>query len=109
MILKRKYRYVLAESTVSADLMDRRGSRAFCDSLLGIMGEKAYADADPRVVWQDGSMFIMKVNRNSEKSIILALSFLKSLSGQRAGFYTLKTSGTIRSLKDLLSKGKPLD
>ena len=48
--------------------------------------------------------FILRIQRNSEDSTILALSFIKSINGKSTGIYTIKTSGTMKSLKELLIK-----
>jgi RNase P/RNase MRP subunit POP5 len=41
------------------------------------------------------------MNRGCEREVMLALSFLKNIGGSRIGFYTVRTSGTIRSLKEI--------
>lgn len=97
MIMRAKRRYVLVMSSTP---IDAEGSQpALRNSLLGIMGAEAYANAMPKVVKQlDDKTFIVRVNRGSERQLVLALSFIKEISGTKLGLYTLRTSGSIAAL-----------
>ncbi len=97
MILKRKYRYVLVFSTAALDTRNR--SAAILAELMRFMGELGYSEANPKIVAQyTEKLFVIRTNRGFEGRLILALSFIRTLSGARIGLSTLKTSGTIKSL-----------
>lgn len=108
MIFRRKLRYVLVEATSEVDLSLRRNEDELKEKLRDFMGETDYSKANPRAIAQlDGSSFIISVNRGSERSLVLAVSFVKELDGRSIGLYTIKISGTVRSLKDYFAKIHP--
>lgn len=97
MILKRKYRYVLILS--SRDVDTGSSGNSISSEMMRFMGEHEYSKANPRVVAQyTPRLFVIKANRGFEGRVILALAFVKQVSGAKIGLYTLKTSGTIKSL-----------
>jgi RNase P/RNase MRP subunit POP5 len=105
MIFRRKLRYVLVEASRDVNLADARVKDDLRARLHGTMGEAAYFRANPHLVVQlREDVFILSVNRNTERDLILALSFIKTLDAEKTGFYTIKTSGTVLSLKEYFSK-----
>ena len=104
MIIKRKLRYVLVEC--SRDFDPASEGRGLEKELLRVMGEHSFADANPRFVDRcRGNAFVVSVNRGTERNAILALAFVKNIGGQDVGFYSIRTSGTMRKL---LSDAKKL-
>lgn len=100
MILKRKSRYVMIEASRPLDVTDKLAWSQLRADISKFIGEKEYLDANPFLAEQtDERKFIIRVSRGSEKAIVLAFSFIKLFNNQEIGFYTLKTSGTIRALK----------
>ncbi|MDE1874154.1 MAG: Rpp14/Pop5 family protein [Candidatus Micrarchaeota archaeon] len=101
MIFRRKLRYVLVEASDDVSMADPRNADALRAGTKAFLGELTYFKANPQITAQlENRFFVIGVNRGYERSVVLALSFIKELDGRRVGFYTLKTSGTIRSLKD---------
>lgn len=99
MIMKRKLRYVLIESSRHFDAADRAAASGLDRALLNFMGEHNYADANFRVVTTCGdNSFIASVNRGNERAVVLALSFIRRVGDEPIGFYTLRMSGTMRKL-----------
>lgn len=97
MILKRKYRYVLI--LTSRDIDASAFSNSISNEIMRFMGELAYSEVNPRIVAQyTPRLFVIKINRSFEDRLILASSFVKQINGTKIGLYTLKTSGTIKSL-----------
>lgn len=98
-ITKHKSRYVLVESSEPINTMDAEISRALLNSTDRLIGEVGHAELNPKLVFQyNDRVFIMRVNRGAERKAILALAFIKEVAGKKLGLYTIKTSGTIRSL-----------
>ncbi len=98
MITKRKNRYVLVESSTP---IDERHFGEISGKLHSLLGSFGQLDASPRIVAQySPNLVAIRVNRGFEGDVILALAFVKSVGGSRTGLYTLKTSGTLRSLLD---------
>jgi len=105
MIFKRKLRYVLVEASREVNLADRREVDDLKAKLHGAMGEAAYFKANIHVAAQlREDVFIISANRGQERDLVLALAFIKTLGGAKVGFYTIKISGTIRSLKGYFFK-----
>lgn len=105
MILKRKIRYVLVESSREIDLGNKVNLDGFQRSMGKVLGDLHYADAGPKVVAQyTGTSFVLRANRGFEDKVILALALMKEVNNQPIGFYTIKVSGTIATLKNFASK-----
>jgi len=96
MILKRKNRYILVESTRRVDAHLYGGD--IRSRMLEFMGVPSYVDASPRIIPVSDNVFIVRVSRNTERQAIAALSFIKSIGNTKLGLCTIKTSGTIKSL-----------
>ncbi|MDE1761652.1 MAG: Rpp14/Pop5 family protein [Candidatus Micrarchaeota archaeon] len=100
MILKRKSRYLLVEASRDVDMQDKQAWGSLRSEMLAFLGESRYVSANPFLMSQlDPRRFIIRVGRGSEREMVLALAFIKSMGGKETGFYTLKISGTIKSLK----------
>ena len=100
MILKRKSRYLLLESSKEISLEDKQTWVSLRDEVLKFLGENQYVEANPFLIKQVGSKkFIVRVSRGTERRVLLAFSFIKNVQGKEIGFYTLRISGTIRGLK----------
>ncbi len=107
MIFRKKLRYILVETSGKVDMDDMRKQGALGAGMLSFLGELSYFKANPHVAAQlSDNMFVLSVNRGYERDIVLALSFIKELMGARVGFYTIRTSGTIRSLKDYFAEAR---
>ncbi len=99
MIMKKKYRHILVNSSAEIDFLNRENERLLKDALLDFMGEDRFAGANPRVIKTiDRNNFVMNCMRGYERDIVLALAFAKEINGVKTGFYTLKISGTIKGL-----------
>ena len=104
MIFRRKLRYVLIEATAEVEFASRKSEDDLKEKLRKFMGEADYSKANPHLIAQLGkNCFVISVNRGSERSLVLATSFVKELGGREIGLYTLKISGTVRSLKEYFS------
>ena len=99
MITKPKNRYVLVESSAPLDTADRTVAERILDALAFEIGALGYVKANPKIVHRASDrLFVLRVNRGHEDNLVLALSFVKRIGDVRVGFYTIKTSGTIRKL-----------
>ena len=105
MIFRRKLRYILVESTSALNLADKAAERSLKAGIRAFMGEAAYFRANPRVAAQlSDTVFAVSCNRGCEREVILALAFTKDVGPVRTGLFTIKTSGTMRSLKSHFEK-----
>ena len=99
-----KNRYMLAETSAQTDLRNQVNQRALEAEIMRVLGTVGYSYSNPKIMLARNNQFILRIQRSSEDSIVLALSFIKSINGTTTGIYTIKTSGTIKSLKELLLK-----
>lgn len=99
MITRPKNRYLLVESSALLDTRDHVLAKRILDALVFEIGAVGFVKANPKIVHQVGdTAFILRVNRGYEDGVVLALSFIKEVGNVKVGFYTIKTSGTIRAL-----------
>ncbi len=99
MITRYKNRYILVESSAPINTQDKQTSSSFLSAMHKQVGEMGHAEMNPKPAYQyNPNVFIIRVNRGSERKAILALSFVKDVNGSKIGFYTIKMSGTIRTL-----------
>ena len=101
MIFRKKMRYVMVEASGDVSLGNPVKQEMLKSGMKAFLGELPFFKANPQVAAQlDDRVFVVSVNRGYERNIVLALSFVKELDGRRIGFCTIRTSGTIRSIKD---------
>ncbi len=105
MILRKKLRYVLVEATDKVYLSHGAVADSLKKEIMSFLGQLSYFKANPQITTQfNENVFAMCVNRGYERNLILALCFVKNLEGREVGFYTIKTSGSMRSLRGFFSK-----
>ncbi len=105
MIARPKNRYVLVEATAPLDVGDKVVSNKIISLLCAEIGAIGYVRGHPKVVCRAGERaFIVRVNRGYEGGIALAFSFIKDLDGSPVGFFTLRTSGSLKKLVELSRK-----
>ena len=72
----------------------------FYNALMTQLGEAEYFKANPKVIKFIGNdRFILRVSLERYEQSIVAVTLVKSLVGKPIGFYTLKSSGTIKALQ----------
>ncbi len=99
-----KNRYLLAQTSVPIDMSLIENQKSLEEKMLKALGTATYSYTMPKIIPASQNEFILRVHRNTEEHAILALSFIKEISGKRLGIYTIKTSGTIKSLREKLIK-----
>jgi len=105
MIFRRKLRYLLVEASESINLSIPATQTELKRELQAFMGHLPCFKANPQVAAQlSEKVFIISLNRGCERGVALALAFTKHLENKRVGFYTIRTSGTIRSVKEHFEK-----
>lgn len=105
MITKHKNRYILVEASEPIMTRSKQIDDEIISSVSKELGQIGHVEANPKIVYQfNDSVFIIRANRNYERRVLLALAFIKKLNERNIGFYTIKISGTIRSLINLCKK-----
>ena len=102
MIARRKSRYLLVESSKDVNLDSKEEQRSLAEGIAKVIGDFGYMNSSPKVMRQLSSrVFVMRSSRGSEGHVVLALSFIKQLSGREIGFYTIRLSGSMRKLEEV--------
>lgn len=100
MIFRKKLRYILVEASGALRMDDAHAADSLREQFASFLGQLHYFKANPQVAAQlNDRVFVLSVNRGYERNAILALSFIKKVGGNEVGLYTIRTSGTMRSLK----------
>lgn len=120
--MRDKSRYILVESSEDIEkfgikLNDENASKNFSrvinKYLLFELGDINYTYANPKVAAiLNNKFFIIKSLLKGTPNLIIALAFIKQINDVNTAFYTIKTSGTIRTLKeyaDGLNQNKIID
>ncbi|ASI13390.1 ribonuclease P protein subunit aPop5 [Candidatus Mancarchaeum acidiphilum] len=107
--MREKHRYVLVKSseTIKALLgseYTKDPGKAFSKLmnryLLFELGDVHYSDANPQVAAiLDDKTFILKVLLNGFRDSVIGLAFINKVNNIPVSFTTLKSSGTIKSIK----------
>jgi RNase P/RNase MRP subunit POP5 len=96
---KRRYISVMSSRPI-AEPERRRFESELYSALLSQLGEAEYFKANPKIVKFTGKdRFMLKVMLERYEQSVIALTFVKSMSGKPIGLYTMKSSGTIKALQ----------
>jgi RNase P/RNase MRP subunit POP5 len=93
--VKVKHRYILVEASEELNESFKDDIRK---ELILCIGSIDYHLVNPRLIGFDGKEFIIKCSLEGFGKLVVALSMIKNLNNRDISFYTLKTSGTIKSL-----------
>lgn len=97
--MREKQRYLLVETSAPMDGDERALSDRLEKELIRCIGEMNYHKVNPKLMKILGNnRFIMKASLEGIGQLILAFSLIKRIDGTEAAFYTLRTSGTIKTL-----------
>ena len=96
---KRRYLTVMSSRPIFDE--ERKGFEAqFYSALMAQLGESEYFKANPKIIKFIGrDRFVLRVSLERYGESIVAITFVKSLGGKPIGFYTMKSSGTIKALQ----------
>lgn len=91
--MRAKHRYVLIDSIgYDANMQD-----GLISELHRQIGPMDYHSVNPRMLQIKGKL-VVRCHLVGLSRLINALTMIKSVNGKETAFYTIKTSGTIRSL-----------
>jgi RNase P/RNase MRP subunit POP5 len=101
LIIRRKSRYILIEASGDIDMSSKGTQAGLYDGMAMAIGHIGSLNIGPKIMCQVGPRtFILRVARGTEGTATLAIAFVKELEGREIGFYTIKTSGSIKKLKE---------
>jgi RNase P/RNase MRP subunit POP5 len=100
-MIRDKRRYLTIVSSRPILDSDRGPFEAqFYSALMAQLGESEYFKANPKIMKFSGrDRFVLRVSLDRYEQSIVAVTFVKSMGGKPIGFYTTKSSGTIKALQ----------
>lgn len=104
-MIREKHRYLLVEYNSEMPQDKAAFSKALHREIMSCFGQLHYFKGSFRIMEFPGSnFFIIRSSLNEYENLIRALALIKKLEGNDAAFYTLRSSGTIKALKQYLDK-----
>ncbi len=99
-----KHRYLLIETS-----LDIRNENLFEQNLykcmIDIVGQIHYHRINPKIIEIiDKRHFIIRVGLLGLNEAILSFSMIKRLNEEKIGFYTLRSSGTLKALRSKITE-----
>ncbi len=100
-MIRDKKRYILIEASRDLNLRKEELDKLFKQSIMNVVGQLHYYDVSPKVVSVIGERrFVLRCKLKGYENAIIAISLIKKLGSGNTGFYTLKSSGTIKTIMD---------
>ena len=97
--MRDKQRYILVESSIQIGSDERELGNSISREVIRCIGEMNYHSVNPRLMKiTGGNRFIMRSSLGGIGQLMLAFSMIKRMNGNDVAFYTLKASGTIKTL-----------
>ena len=104
-MIREKHRYLLVEYNNEMPQDTAAFSKALHKEIMSCFGQLHYFKGGFRIMeFPRGSFFIIRSSLNEYESLIRAFALIKKLGNEDAAFYTLRSSGTIKALKQYLGK-----
>jgi len=102
--MRENFRYILAVITPDLTFESRDVYRAIAESVMSLYGDSIAAQVWPAVMKVEGSHVIIRCRRGTEKKLETALSSITSVQGTRSALHPVRTSGTIKTLREIIPK-----
>ena len=104
-MIREKHRYLLVEYNNEMPQDKTAFSKALHREIMSCFGQLHYFKGSFRIMeFPSGNFFIIRSSLNEYENLIRAFALIKKLGGDDAAFYTLRSSGTIKALKQYLGK-----
>lgn len=98
--MRENFRYVLVRVTSDSVFESRDLYRSIAESVISLYGDSIMAQIWPSVMQVSGPYAIIRCRRGLEHRLETALSAISQIQSIPAAIHPLKTSGTIRTLKE---------
>ena len=98
--MRENFRYVLVRITSDSVFESRDLYRSIAESVVSLYGDRITAQIWPSVMQVSGSYAIIRCRRGLEHDLETALCAISQIQGTPAAIHPLRTSGTIRTLKE---------
>lgn len=98
--MRENFRYILAVITPGLTFEPRDLYKAIAESVMSLYGDSIAAQVWPSVMKVEGSFVIIRCRRGTEHYLETALSAISFIQSIPAGVRPIRTSGTIRTLRE---------
>ena len=101
--MREKKRYILVEahSPIAGDKDSFK--KGLYTELVKCAGQLSYHRMNPHLVgFLDSNRFIIRASLDGTPAIVASLAFVKSVNSVENAFYTLRSSGTLRALREYI-------
>lgn len=98
--MRENFRYILVHIIPEDTYESRDIYHAIADSTMSLYGDTITAQMWPSVMQVFGPYAIIRCRRGLEKHLETTLSAISQIQGRPAAVHPLRTSGTIRTLKE---------
>ncbi len=103
-MIREKRRYILVEASSGVREIEDF-ERELNKAILDVVGQINFHKVNPKIIeFIDSRRFIIRVGLYGTEDTILAFSMIKRLVGGSIAFYTLRSSGTLKSLRNYVEK-----
>jgi ribonuclease P/MRP protein subunit POP5 len=102
--MRENFRYVLVRIIPGEIYESRDIYHATAESVISLYGDGTAAQMWPSVMQVSGAYAIIRCRRGMEKLLETALSAITHVQGVPSALHPIKTSGTIKTLKDSVPK-----
>jgi len=102
--MRENFRYILARISPMNEFESRDIYRAVAESVITLYGDDIAAHMWPAVMQVKGPYVIIRCRRGTEKKLETALSSITSVQGTRSALHPVRTSGTIKTLREIIPK-----
>ena len=102
--MRENFRYILGRIIPDLTLESRDLYRSIAESVTSLYGDSISAQMWPSVPFLCGSYGIVRCRRGMERELETALSAITQIQGIPLAVRPVKTSGTIRTLKEKIPK-----
>ena len=97
--MREKQRYLLVEANFQIGNDERQFGSSLSREIIRCLGEMNYHRVNPRLMKiTGGNRFIMRSSLEGIGALVLSFALIKRIDNIDAAFYTLKASGTIKTL-----------
>jgi len=98
--MRTKQRYLLVETSNEVHEIHAFTEQLY-KGIIEISGQLGYHKINPKVIeFAGNNLFIIKASLSGVGELIRALTFLKKVGNSEVAFFTLRSSGTLRALRE---------
>ena len=100
--MRENFRYILVHIIPDPDYQSREIYRSTAESAISLFGDSIVAQMWPSIMQVSGPYAIIRCRRGLEKKLETAVSAITQIQGIPAAVHPVKTSGSIKTLREII-------